>query len=126
MKLQTLGALLQEAGLGVVGTSIFYHNMPDATEAILFREPLDGIRIDHELPGRYRHALQVIVRGTGMGPVKAKCDLVAAALTMGEREIAGMSVTFIRLSRLPILYPRSEKGGAVEGSINFDCCYVLT
>lgn len=124
MNLDALAAILVAAGLATEA-EIFQHNMPDVSAGVLFRMPLEGIRRDHELPGRYKHRLQVIVRGTATAAVRAKATLIAAALTMHETALPGTYVTYIREDTLPILYPRSEQGASVEASINFDCCYVM-
>lgn len=126
MNLNALAERLTAAGLGRVGEGIFFHNMPDVSEGILFRLPLEGVSIDHELPGYYRHKLQVVLRALKVADAEARARQVVEALWIKREETVGtMSVTYIRPCSLPIIYPRSEQSQAAEASINFDCCYVI-
>lgn len=132
MRADILATILEDAGLGVIGETIFIHHMPDAcAEGVLIRLPLIGIPIDHELPGYIKGRVQVIVRATAQSAGDALASEVMKALTIYATEyldpetgVFAMKINYLRADTLPIVYPRSV-GNLKEWSINFDCCHVL-
>lgn len=130
MRLDLLADRLAAAGLGTPGTDIFEFEMaPEVRAGILLKLPLDGIPIDHELPGYHKGAVQAIVRAqkhaTGEAlAAKVQDVLTIAKLDLLDEEGRGMHVNYLRAKTLPIVYPRSD-GNGKEWSINLDACYVL-
>ncbi|MCK1543422.1 hypothetical protein IVB12_16010 [Bradyrhizobium sp. 179] len=130
MKLEILAQLLQDAGLGTIGTDIYVHSMPaDVRKGILLRDPLAGTKVDPGLPGYYRSRLQAIVRAPAHAEGKTLSDAVAKKLEMGKRIFnnddgsLSMQVNYIYLEQLPIVYPWTP-ANALEWSLNFVTSYV--
>lgn len=117
---------LVNAGLGVIGVSLFRGDMPaTVTRGMMFRMPLSGVRIDPYLPGYHKPVLQLIVRH--VDPVIG--DLLAAncekALTIKGAESFGATaehgageLKIFYARELPIRFPRLP-GNILEWSINF-------
>lgn len=124
MKIETIAQVLQTAGIGTIGTDLFYHTMPDVEEGVLLRLPLNGVRVDPELPLFFRTKLQVILRTLTFAEIDARAQEIIDTLVMQRRQFPGLWINYIRLYTLPITFPRSE-GNTLETSINFDCCYVM-
>lgn len=132
MRLDLLVDDLVVAELGVAGETIFIEDMPaGATEAIMLRKPLVGIREDHELPGYHRGTFQVIVRSMTHEVGESLANNVVAALKtvrpviyQDVNEVFQMQINQMLPATLPIRFPRST-GAFIEWSINFDCSFVL-
>jgi len=135
MLLEVLADDIANAGLAAPGETLFIHHMPaDVNEGVLIRAPLDGVKVQYDLPGYYKTKIQVIVRARS---TKAGDDLakqISGLLTIGQRTINASALVdsefelhfnFMRPNSWPIIYPRSD-GNALEWSINFDCCFVLS
>lgn len=131
MRIELLTDLLAESGLGKPGTDLFEFEMPaDCRSGVLLKLPLQGIEIDHELPGYFRGKVQAIVRAQKDETGERISKRVSAALTFTNRSFVDdkgvelMFVNFLRPKTLPIVYPRSV-GNGKEWSINLDASYVL-
>ena len=105
----------------IEGETLFQHGMPETVEfgALVRDNYPGGSKIDHELPGFRKFRFQVIVRAKDYLQGRALAQKVSSALTMGETEIPGAFVRYIRPRHDPISYPLS-RGGVVEFSTNFD------
>lgn len=130
MRIEFLSDRLEALGLGKVGKSIFEHEMPaECRTGVLLKLPLQGIPIDHELPGYFRGSVQAIVRAQQDETGRTLADKVMAALTItGETFTSDgveMRVNFLRPKTLPVTYPRSD-GNGKEWSINLDASYVMS
>lgn len=124
MKLMPLADLLEAAGHGVKGESIFLNMMPaDAESAILLRSPLSGTPIDYELPGYYRAEFQLIVRGRDYAATEAWIEQVVATLTMADKQVGPMRFNYCRPKTEPVSFPLSD-GNLYEFSANFDTSFV--
>lgn len=127
MNLHALADRLQDADIGLDPDQIFINFMPsDARAGALFKLPLTGVPIDHELPGFYRTRLQIIIRNQS----RSVGDQLAAAamqtMTIEQSEWVGdMHVRYLRPTTLPISFPRSE-GNGIEWSLNFMMAYDQT
>ncbi|MCP1540060.1 minor capsid protein [Methylorubrum extorquens] len=131
MRLDLLADFLELRGIGTPGIDIFEDQMPaDCRTGVLLKLPLQGIDIDHELPGYFRGKVQAIVRAQKAEDGDRLAKRVMDALTLyrhGLVDKEGREVLFINHMRpktLPIIYPRSE-GNGKEWSINMDASYVL-
>jgi hypothetical protein len=130
MKLEILAKVLEDAGIGTIGETIFVHRMDAETNVgILLRNPLDGTPVDPNLPGYYRSKLQAIVRHTTQQAGDELTGRVGKALKMFNRRFTGpggelvMKINHIFPSQLPITYPRLP-GQGIEWSLNFTTSYV--
>lgn len=131
MKLELLAQVLEDAGLGTIGTDIFVHRMDaECPRGIMLRDPLDGTPVDPNLPGYYRSKLQAIVRATAQADGDTLSKQVGRALKMFNRRftdpVSGellLKINHIYPSQLPITYPRME-GQGIEWSLNFVTSYV--
>ncbi len=133
MNLELIAAALVKEGLGIIGEDIFMHRMEqNCPKGILLKLPIDGIRIDQNLPRYHKTALQAIIRDISQEAGDAKAALVTAALTMSRRDFRAtvapygllMQVKQMYPTRLPIVYPRSD-GRGIEWSVNLHADYVL-
>lgn len=125
--MEQIVTLLQTAGLGVPGVSLFAYKMPaTVAQGIVVLNPLAGGDIDHDLPGYLKGSFQVIIRAPKIADGRTLADRVSAALTWQvPRSLpanAGVPALILRrcLPRhTPIGFPRSDND-LVEFSINFD------
>lgn len=128
MDLELIEAYLQEQG---VSDPIYLFAMPDGIQqGVLLKLPLNGVPVDHELPGYYRGDLQIICRATNHAAGSALAAQVMAAATIRQTlDLVGddqtLRINFCRPHSLPIRYPRSDDAVIIEWSINFDCCFVV-
>ncbi|WP_062120534.1 minor capsid protein [Aureimonas sp. AU40] len=123
---------LVAAELGIPGKTLFLNAMPgDVAIGIMLKSPIQGIRIDHELPGYYDPSLQVIVRHGD--PVKgaALADQVQRCLTVDKRERhdataerGAVQINQFLPAHTPIQFPRMN-GGGIEWSLNFRTSFAI-
>ena len=124
MNLMALVELLEDAGLGVKGETIFLNMMPvGARQAILLRSPLQGVPIDYELPNYYRAEFQLIVRSDNYAAGEALAAEVVSALTLTEQLVGDMRFTYCRPRTKPVSFPLSD-GDLYEFSVPFDSNFV--
>lgn len=132
MRIDIIEKILQDAGVGAPGESMFSHQIPaDMRQGIMLKMPLDGFTVDNYLPGFYKGSFQVIVRATTSAEGEAKCREVIKALVRNQSQDfydapgkLAMRIDMLILDKLPIRYPRQESN-AIEWSINFNVVFVL-
>lgn len=116
--------ILENAGLGTVGSDIFaYHSPPEAHNCIIVYPSNDPPQIDPELPDYFRAKFQVIVRNSDYVAGIDVCKQAQAALTFTNTETAQMRVKDCRPLYQARIYRRSASGD-LEMSINFSIIYV--
>jgi hypothetical protein len=116
--------ILENAGLGTVGTDLFaYHSPPEARNCIIVYPSNDPPPVDAERPFYYRGKFQVIVRNSEFAAGIEVCKLVQAALTFNEADTAQMKVKQCRPLYQARIFRRSGSGD-LEMSINFSITYV--
>lgn len=132
MRLDLLSQLLEDAGLGVQGQTIFIHRMDaECNQGIMLRMPIAGVPSNPELPLYYKATFQAIIRAQAQAAGDLLAKQVADTLTIYNREFFDTSNNFLMQikqmypDRLPIVYPRSV-GHDVEWSVNFHTDYVMT
>ena len=125
MNLMPLADLLEGAGVGVKGSSLFVNQMPPAAErAVMLRSPLAGSKINYELPGFYQTEFQVIARSHSFDDGDALIrEAMDALLIEFETDIDTMRVNYCRPATEPVTYPLSL-GNLLEFSVRFDICFV--
>jgi minor capsid protein len=130
MKLEYLAQVLQDAGLGTIGTDIFVDYMPaEVTKGVVLKNPLAGTPVDPNLPDYYRTRLQAIVRAPTRDVGNELSDRVGKALKMFNRKFydlngkLAMQINHIYPAQLPIVYPYTP-GNVIEWSLNFVTSYV--
>lgn len=122
MILEALAGVVQTAGLGVPGKTLFIHTIPSNVKSgIGLLMPLDGIAIDSELPGYRKGKVQAIVRHVEHALGATMANSVMDALTFLNRDLTGIHVHYCRPRHEPIVFPKST-GDLLEFSINFDIC----
>lgn len=133
MRYDILIDILEKAGLGRAGETIFLDEMPaDCKRGILIKTPLSGIRFDHYLPGYFKTRIQVIVRARTRADGNDYAQQVLKALwTQEVKDYTDPATGDFAMRTLqvlpdtqPISFPRSD-GSGVEWSINFAFAYVL-
>jgi len=116
--------LLENAGLGTVGTDIFaYHSPAEAHNCIIVYPSNDPPPVSPETPFYFRGKFQVIVRNSDYAAGIEVCKAVQAALTFYNTETAQMNVKECRPLYQARIYRRSGSGD-LEMSINFSITYV--
>lgn len=125
MNLAGMAEILENAGVGVRGRTIFVNNMPaDAPTAVLLRPSFGGTPIDHELPGFVKGSFMLIVRAKRYEEGETLMKAAMTALTrQDEFTDAGMRVNYLRPQHEPLVYAPS-RGGLVEFTTDIDACYV--
>lgn len=115
---------LEEQGLGTPGKTLFANFMPkDATDAILVRLPLRGVKVDPDLPGYYKTQLTAIVRCTEFGAGTVKAYDMMKALTVFNEQVGDIQIKQMYPCSLPTPYPLSD-GNLYEIQVLIDLVYV--
>lgn len=124
MILRQMAELLQEAGLGTIGTNIFMYRMPNTvTSGLLLLDRMPGDTIDHELRGMRRGGFQVVARGQTYDETLIRATL--PILSIESKVIKGLDVKYIRPRSEPFAYPATD-GENIEYSLNFEAVYAKT
>jgi Bacteriophage minor capsid protein len=122
-----LAELLESEGYGSIGTNIYINNVPfEITEAIMVRPPMNGFKIDQELPGYFKSTFCVVLRSAGdVGLLEDKALEISTSLAMRERDIGTeFHVNYMRPLQLPYTYPIT-KGELVECKVDFEFSVVI-
>lgn len=123
MDLMPLAELLDSAGVGVLGSSVFINMMPmETTKGVLLRPPSTGTPINYELPGFYKTRFQAIVRAPKFQDGQDLSAQVMAALTLKEKQVGTMYFRWCRPIAKPVSFPLSP-GGMVEWNTPFEVCF---
>lgn len=116
--------ILENAGLGTVGTDLFaYHSPPEAGNCIIIYPSNDPPPVDAERPFYFKAKFQIIVRNSDYPAGIEVCKAIQAALTLYETDTTQMHIKQCR----PLYQARIfRRGGAgdLEMSINFSIDYV--
>jgi hypothetical protein len=116
--------VLENAGLGTIGTDIFaYHSPPEVKACLIVYPSNDPPIIDPERPFYLRGKFQVIIRNPDYVTGLDLCKQVQAALSFDETETTQMKVKQCRPLYQARVYRRSESGD-IEMSITFQVIYV--
>lgn len=135
MNLDCISTLIVEAGLGVVGQTLFQDLMPDTvSRGVLLKSTVGGDRVDRYMPGYFRTArLQIIVRAADIEDGNTLSMAVMKAVTFRAQPprtfLDSTGATLMTLNHaypdaLPSKYPRMP-GGEYEWSTNFDVNYLM-
>lgn len=125
MKLEPVAEYLEVQNLGIRGQTLFVNQLPaDLEPAVLLRDPFGGAEIQHELPGYRRASFQVIVRAKDYLEGQSLALSIAAALTLENASMTGLSIQFMRPRHDPFTFAPSP-GNALEWVVNIDAAYVL-
>ncbi|MBO6507507.1 MAG: hypothetical protein JJ979_03310 [Roseibium sp.] len=124
--------MLAEAGLGIVGKTLFAAEMPaECDRGVLVRYPLDGVAIDPELPGYHRFDLEVIVRAKTVEDGDMLANQVMSVFHFDERKdvvdlgsgTVKFTINYMKPRTLPRIFPRMEGNGR-EWSFSVNTCTV--
>jgi hypothetical protein len=109
-----------------INRNIFVNHMPATVkEGVMIRQDYEGIPYQHELPGYFRAAFQVIVRNPDYVSGQTLAEKIATTLNK-ERVVFGTTnIKYIRPIQKPIVFPASS-GDYLEFSTYFDVCYSVT
>lgn len=132
MNLDCIAQVLINASLATaLGVDLFEHHIPEsATEGLLMKLPMDGIKVNHYVDGFYRGRFQIILRSKSHADGDIKAPLINAALTFRERTFIDsnghllMNILQCLPTTLPVVYPRSA-GNVYEWSCNFEAQYFM-
>lgn len=118
MKLEdAVVAIIQQAGLGVPGKTLFHTHMPaNVPKGILVMARVP-VMID-KYTGLRKGPFQVIVRAATIVEAHALAtQLMSALATEGKRQ-GPVRFLFIKPEHDPLVFPRTE-GGQFEASVNY-------
>jgi len=123
MNLMPLANLIESAGLGVKGDTLFLNMLPAEVESgILLRSPLQGTPIDYELPGYYRSEFRLIVRGRDYVAADTLIGNVVTTLTLTNQTADTMRFNFCRPKTKPVSFPLSD-GNLYEFAVDFEASF---
>ena len=123
MNLKPIATVLQDAGLGVFGVSLFINQMPmDCQEGYLLRNKLVGTPIDHELPGYFKTPFQLIARSKSHERGDEMIDQAREVLTMHDAQVEELLIRRMHAVTLPVVFPLS-KGNLLETTCDFDVVF---
>jgi len=117
---------IADAGLAVIGESLFRNFMPaEVNVGVMTRDPLQGVNVDPFIFGWYKPDLQLIVRHTDPVIGRQLCDKVIKALLVtsleqhpATEEHGPAHINLFYPRQEPIQFPRLE-GNGIEWSLNF-------
>lgn len=124
MNLISVAQQLEDAGIGVMGKTIFINMIPaEAPKGILLRNDLRGTAINYELPGFFKAGFQLIARAASYTEGEALIKDAILALTVKfPQQIGNQRFAYMRPRTQPVVYPLS-KGSLLEFSTWMDCCF---
>ena len=119
MKLEeALVAIIKDAGLGVVGSSLFQSHMPAECKAGALVLTRVGIMVD-PYTGLRKGPFQVIVRAGTIVEAHTRASAIIKALTTEGTTKGGVTFKFIKPEHEPLVFPRTE-GSQFEASVNYN------
>lgn len=122
--LDTLANLLETEGVGVTGTDIFVHFMPEGvTRGILFLDNYVQRTIDPGIPGYRRGQFRIVVREATYKLGFDLSYLAISSLTMKRRVFSGIEIKALDALHDPIAFPPSANTKAKEFVTNFAATY---
>lgn len=132
MNLDCIAQILINAGLAQgFGQDVFPQHMPaQVEEGLLLRLPMEGVPLNHYIPGYFKGRFQVIVRSKDLAVGEAKANGVCAALNLYGVSFFDLNAQpLLRILQcystvLPINYARSD-ANVFEWSCNFLSHYIM-
>lgn len=125
MNLEGVAEIIENAGVGQAGTTLFINFMPADAMGILLRDPFGSTKIDYELPGMRQTAYMLVVRHKSYEVAKQLMADAVAAVTFDKEVVAGgMAIKYMRPRHEPLVYQPSPANN-IEMITNIDCAYVL-
>lgn len=123
MNLLPIAEKLEADGVGVQAETIFINMIPaEAPQGVLLRNPLQGTKIDYELPGFYKTTFKVIVRAATYPDGSDLLQRVTDSLSVDNQQIGPMFVKYMRPLTKPVTFPLS-KGNLLEIATEFSICF---
>lgn len=125
MDLEPVAKYLESQHLGVLGKSIFIHDMPlDAQNGMILRDRYSGTPIDHYMPGYYNTGFRIAVRSPDFNTGQKLANDVKDTLTMyAERQMGSMRVKSMLPQNLPRPYRRT-RANLWEWELEIDVAFV--
>lgn len=124
MNLESVALMLEEAGLGVQGESIFVHRMPETANGFILREGYGGDFINYDYPGWREGDLLLTYRSPSYADGKEKIALAMTTLSFPYGVTIGDVIyKYMRPRTTPMVYPQTA-GSNTEFAVHIDVCYV--
>jgi hypothetical protein len=117
--------MIVNAGLGVLGTSLFIDHMPETCEVgVMIRNPLQGNPINHYIPGYEKWQFQIIVRDRTHVGGETRSNAISKLLYFGNMNFtqadgSNLLINFCRPRTKPVTYPRLPNN-LIEWSTMFE------
>lgn len=116
MLLDDIATLLQTAGVGTIGTSLFKSQMPATPDTAVALLEYGGLSAEHHMaagPGLQRvtieqPSLQVLCRSTDYPTARTKADVAYKALDGYSGVIGGVRYGYISARQSPYLIQRDQ------------------
>lgn len=104
-----LANMIQAAGLGVIGQTIFIGTIPaDVKSGVMLRDPMIGVEIDKGMSGFYSADITVIVRDPEVQAGYAKAESISAVLDVANVDAPEIFISWLHPATKPISYPRGD------------------
>ena len=121
---EAIAQVLQDAKLGIPGTTLFVYHVPDSVRnCILVIDSHDGIELDDNLPGYRKGNFKVIIRQTNYKSAMTIAKQVVSALDLHRLTVNGIYVIRMRSTHDPIAYPIPDSD-VIEVAVNLWVAYV--
>lgn len=125
MSLESIAALLEDAGLGVSGQTLFVNRMPEAANGFLLRSGYSGDYINWDYPGWYEGDFLLTYRGPDYAEGKAKIEEAIEVLSLPHGGTVGdVYYNYMRPRTTPLAYPQSLSGNT-EFAVHVDVSYIV-
>ncbi|MDD3921343.1 MAG: minor capsid protein [Eubacteriales bacterium] len=109
MLLAEIGAYLAANGIGTVGTTIFYGQMPETPDVCvaLFEYAGEPPESTHDRQHYEKPGLQVLVRGTSYATARTTIASIETLLhTLANTTLTGTKYLFVRAVQSPFIFDR--------------------
>jgi hypothetical protein len=125
MNLETIASMLEDAGLGVSGQTLFVNRMPETAVGFLLRDGYSGDYINWDYPGWRDGDFMLVYRGPSYSEGKAKIEEAMSVLSLPHGGLVGdVFYNYMRPRTTPLAYPQSNAGNT-EFAVHIDVSYIV-
>ena len=117
--LKFLAQLIENAGHGVIGETLFIGTIPsDCPSAVMLKDPLSGHKIDGGMESFYPSSVQMIVRDPDSEVSYQRALDISGVLNGINLSDNDVHLAWVIADTLPIQFPRAESDD-IETSVRF-------
>lgn len=119
MIIENYASYLYRAGVGVIGETLFVHQMPsEVISGILLTTAQGGIQFDNELKGYYKDIFRLVVHSDSLSDGVSLVDAVLSRCEIEDTQVGDICFNYVR----PINYPEPYRQ---EGTGRFEFVMVM-